>query len=340
MVLPVAVAARASGRFRVTFCVTSWLDDVAPWVSRRLAEHGFVPQVVGRKHLQAGPRPALQSFDVLLTASESTAAPHRFVHALVQRANERGLLTCTMQHGLENLGLTSIEDGDHEFASKLIFTWGPPEALPDWVPAARRNRCVGVGRAQLPGACAKPLPPELHGLFVAVFENLHWDRYPSGFGERFLADLAAAARAYPRLTFVIRPHPAGLWLARNREALADGPTNLILADPVDERWGNLSARDLVSQAVAVMTTPSTVALDAAIEGTPVAVAAYGLDLPAYAPLPLLQGAPDWNAFLDAALANAPELATTLNAFRARQCIAGDACARILQALAPADRLAA
>jgi hypothetical protein len=46
----------------------------------------------------------------------------------------------------------------------------------------------------------------------------------------------------------------------------------------------------------VITTPSTVALDAALARKPVAVVAYGHDLPAFQPLPLLQSAADWIGF--------------------------------------------
>src|SRR5690606_17244282 len=127
VLLPTMLSARNDDRFSVTVCMTSWLQDVAPWVPSRLAASGFKPIVVSRKQLLSAAGIPLSTFDTVVTASESTAAPHRFVHALVGRANALGLRTCTFQHGLENLGLTSREDGDHEFASQVILTWGPPE---------------------------------------------------------------------------------------------------------------------------------------------------------------------------------------------------------------------
>jgi ornithine cyclodeaminase/alanine dehydrogenase-like protein (mu-crystallin family) len=57
-----------------------------------------------------------------------------------------------------------------------------------------------------------------------------------------------------------------------------------------------SPTDAVAGADLVITTPSTVALDAVQAGKRVAVAAYGLSLPAYEPLPLLNGLQDWRNF--------------------------------------------
>jgi hypothetical protein len=47
----------------------------------------------------------------------------------------------------------------------------------------------------------------------------------------------------------------------------------------------------------VITTPSTVALDAARAGKPVAVVGYGLDLSLYQPLTIIEGGRGWEEFL-------------------------------------------
>jgi hypothetical protein len=52
---------------------------------------------------------------------------------------------------------------------------------------------------------------------------------------------------------------------------------------------------------AIITTPSTVALDAARRGLPAAVFAGDMDLLNYAPLPLLRKPAEWPAFVARAL---------------------------------------
>jgi len=69
-----------------------------------------------------------------------------------------------------------------------------------------------------------------------------------------------------------------------------------MADPSDPFWEPFTAPSLIAAADLVITTPSTVALDAALARKPVAVVAYGMELPAFAPLPLLQSGADWIAF--------------------------------------------
>ncbi|MGE0742051.1 MAG: glycosyltransferase [Hyphomonadaceae bacterium] len=329
LVLPVAQAARASGAFEVRIVMTDWLDRVAPQIGPRVAAAGFTPIRHARDALLTGLAPDLSQWDAVLTASESTSASHRFAHALVKRAKAAGLATFTMQHGLENIGLTYAGDGDYEFASDWIFTWGKPSALPDWVSDATRARCIGVGRAEA-HAASKPiaaLQSETRGV-VAVFENLHWARYDEAYRQSFVSDLLAAARARADLCFVVRPHPAGRFLTKNADRLRDAPENLTIADASAPDWAQASAVDLIARARAVITTPSTIALDAAQHDRPVAVAAYGLDLAAYAPLPTLSTAQDWLDVLN----DAPHGEVALTAFRRRHVIEGDAGGAVVTAV--------
>lgn len=299
-ILPVAETLRAAGGFEVEICLTTWLEGMAPDSPRRVRAAGFTPILVPRKEQALIGVLNTRAYDAVITASESTAAAHRFAHALVNKANDLGLATLTLQHGLENLGLTSLLDGVHEFASRRILTWGDPEDLPSWLPLQRRRRCIGIGRIQTPDLSGppEPLPVSIEAPIVAVFENLHWERYNESYVRSFLDDLAAVVRARPDLTFVVKPHPAGRWLTQNPNALDRAAPNLMVADPTTETWRGLSAMNLIRHAQKVITTPSSVALDAAQCGVSPAVAAYHLDLPAYTPLPLLRGVEDWLAFLD------------------------------------------
>ncbi|MGH8677401.1 MAG: hypothetical protein ACREUQ_03495 [Burkholderiales bacterium] len=275
----------------------------------------------------------MTQFDALVTAAESTAEPHRYAHALTRRANQGGLSTFTFQHGLENLGLTSKVEGDHEFASRTILTWTQPESLPTWVPKSRRDRCVGVGRITCAPRGVTQFPAwRDDGKIVAVFENLHWERYDETYVRSFLSDLDTLVRMRPDLRFLVKPHPAGRWLSRNPDAINRAAANLMIADPVDASWARVSAAAVIERAKAVVTTPSTVALDAACAGRPVAVAAYGLDLPAYEPLPLLAGAPDWGKFIAVAIDKPAVFKPRLETFVARNLIPGDAARRIVTAI--------
>jgi CDP-glycerol glycerophosphotransferase (TagB/SpsB family) len=87
---------------------------------------------------------------------------------------------------------------------------------------------------------------------------------------------------------------------------------------------------LIAGVDAVLTTPSTVALDAARTGRPVALLAYDLDLPLYAPLPLVRGMDELDAFLEMR----PDEALALNeAFLSRTVLPGRADHRVAAAIA-------
>ena len=161
-----------------------------------------------------------------------------------------------------------------------------------------RAKCIPVG-------CCKVVPSEVMGLpvpvngarVIGIFENLHWDRYDRSYAERFILDTQSLAFRHPEILFLVKPHHAGQWLtSRYRGGVPRAP-NLIIADPAHPDWEQFTASQLINSLDGVITTPSTVALDAARAGKPVAVVGYGLDLSVYRPLPVLTGSEDWMAFL-------------------------------------------
>lgn len=278
----------------------------------------------------AAPKEALVRAARLVTASETNVRAHRLAHAITKQAKAIGVPTYTLQHGLENIGLT-YEDArygpDVAFEADTIFTWRPAEDLPDFVQNATRQKCVGVGRSIIPPT-KRVLPISSEGArILAVFENLHWDRYSQAYRDAFLADLYACTEGF---RVVIKPHPAGRWLTERSEAhLAAAKRGLIIADPLDPNWAGISAVDLIEAAAAIVTTPSTTALDAALAAKPVAVASYGLTLPAYAPLTLLSQGSDWTEFLDRVRAGDAALSALSADFAARCVLPGDATPRIV-----------
>ncbi len=111
-----------------------------------------------------------------------------------------------------------------------------------------------------------------------------------------LAELLAAADANEDTLFLIKPHHAGRWTSRNRDRLTE-TANLVVVDPTDSAWEPHTAPALIASVDRVLTTPSTVALDAASTGKPVAVLGYDLDLPLYEPLPIVRSFEDLAGFL-------------------------------------------
>lgn len=251
-------------------------------------------------------RKALAGTHALLTASETTLRPHRLAHALTLEANALGLHTATLQHGVENVGLTYFDERqgpDVLFAARTVFAWNGAARLPALVDPSTRRKVVDVG---LPG----PLDDRIFGPWrqglalpaqgrkvVGVFENLHWTRFSDRYRQNFLADLQAATEAFPDLFFLMKPHPEGRWLTQRFGGKRPANDNLVVADPAAPLWNLLTAPSLMPMLDAVITTPSKVALDAAVAGVPAAVASYDGAYDLYDPLPVLRTGQDWQDFL-------------------------------------------
>lgn len=277
----------------------------------------------------------------LLTVSETNLGPHRFTRKLSELALAKGITVATMQHGFENVGLT-YDDAVHpidrvSIKAQRIYIWGGLETLHPRLDASVRERCIPVG-------CPKPsavesvdidhlLPKD--GPVVGVFENLHWHRYDDPFRQAFLDAVKLLAEQFPQVTFLVKPHHAGIWLTKRYEGERPAASNLVIADPQASAWEPHTASTLLGRMAAVITTPSTVALDAARQGLPIAVFAGGLDLSNYQPLPLLHAPADWPAFVGAALDGELRipLVSSAASFVARVLVEGDGAQRIAADLA-------
>jgi hypothetical protein len=276
----------------------------------------------------------------LLTVSETNLSPHLFSRTLTEAAKVAGIMTATLQHGLENVGLT-YSDKIHSidrinFAADRIYLWGPLDTLHADISAATRAKCVAIGcskvgrdeRADLDALIA----PE--ACVVGVFENLHWHRYSEEYRTFFLEGVIALAEQFPSVTFLIKPHHAGLWLTSRYKGDKPVATNLIIADPKQAEWERYTAGGLLGRMKAVITSPSTVALDAAARGLPVAVVKGDLDTDTYAPLYAIEQMANWSAFIERVLdeSQAPELKHLSECFLNRMVLEGDAAARIVDDL--------
>ena len=347
LIVPVAEAASACPDIEVRIAV---LSKVAVPASRRLRQacsngaqvefwHGA--DLLG--HRIASGRFAV---DVAVTASEGPGFGARLARAFVAASRAAGARALTLQHGLDNGGLTfapSIPAG--AFMADLVLTWGGAHRLTD-AAAPDKAKAVPVGcpkrvfrRGDFAGFPLADKP------FIAVFENLHWRRYNDAFRDRFVRDLAATAEATPDVNYLVKPHMGGQWFVRGGSN-APLPSNVEIAHPAAPRWRRFTADAFLAHASAVITTPSTIAVDAARYGVPAALVAYGIAAQNYEPLPRLEQSGDWLAFVDQIRRGAYDR-SKLDAFFSDAVVAGDAVARILTVIrqagaqrSPAEVLAA
>ena len=291
--------------------------------------------VAGTESIISGSQPDLLDVKALVTATETTLRPHKAAHALTQQANRNGVHTYTVQHGFENVGLTYFDDlqtsASVEFASHTIFTWGPIAKLHPEARSETKARCIPVGCCKLLEQSRHLPAPGNRSRFIAVFENIHWLRYNETYRAQFLSDLDRTARRFPETTFFIKPHPAGKWLTSRFDGVLPQAENIIIANPDDPQWIPYTSAEVIGLADGVITTPSTVALDAARLGCPVAVIAYNLSLAEYRPLTLIRSTKDWEGFLQS-LEHPREtevLKRNASEFLDAVLIPGDAVGRIL-----------
>lgn len=275
----------------------------SPRVARELAARGLpVIGVMGESFAGGGfPR----NVGALLTIAETSLGPHKFTRELTRLAKAAGARTGTMQHGLENVALT-YSDGTHraseiDILADRIYLWGGPQTLHPEVGPSIRARCVAAGctkPAFAPAGAVGALLPE--GMpVIGVFENLHWHRYSDAYRAFFLDGVEALAEAFPHICFLVKPHHAGLWLTARFEGARPAQPNVVVADPSHPDWEPYTAGELFAHMDGVITTPSTVALDAARRALPVAVVAHDMAIDRYLPLAQVRAPQDWHSFVAA-----------------------------------------
>lgn len=320
---PVLVALKADGRFGIRICVSRWLERESPRTGALLDELGFRFSYVRRRDVIEGRTPSLRGLDAVISASESTHEAHLAAYALARRAKTAGLRTYALQHGFENAGLFGVEAEAVRFASQTIFCWFPAGAAPADLPDETRAKLVHVGR---PSPSPRPPAAEARTYDVGVFENLHWDRYSDADRHAFRSGLLAMARALPHIRILLRPHPAGGWSDHALGHELAQMRNISRLGAAEARHRPDSGAQVLEGLGRVITTPSTVALDAAQAGKPVCLAVFG-GAP-YAPLPVLDSPQAWTAFASGEQYDR----MTLDQFLARVLVPGDGAGRILERL--------
>jgi hypothetical protein len=315
---PVLLEIRRRGELRLKIVVSRWLVRESPRTIALLRGYGLDFSLVRRRDVIEGRAPSLRGVKAVIAASESSHPAHAAGHALMLRAGEAGLATYALQHGFEAVGLYGLEASSARFAAGTVFCWFPPAEIPPALAAETRAKLAHVGRPSPP-----PVPDQPRRFDVGVFENLHWERYGEADRLDFLNGLKAAAEALPDVSFLLRTHPAGAFADRLGHELARFQN--IKRPPAAEARSRLeSGADVVLGLGRVITTPSTVALDAAMAGTPVALAVDGGA--AYHPLPVLRGPQDWIAFASGGAFDG----RSLDQFVSRVLLAGDGAGRVAE----------
>jgi hypothetical protein len=274
--------------------------------------------------------------DALLTTVESTLAAHKVPYMLTRVANAAGVRTFTLQHGFENVGLTYMDGtyGPHiRFAAQTVLTWGPVHNIPAAVSDETRRKCVAVGCPKLHLAVpAEDERPAADRSVIAVFEGLHASRFDDQYISQFFKDLQEAAQNFSGLDFILKPHPGALVRTRHHAESLDSLRGVEVLDASHPESAHWSTPRLIAHALAVITTPSTIALDAALAKTPVAVIRYGQMSPYYAnyePLPLIDTQADWQDFLNTVSRDPKLLEPPRKTFLDKVIVPGDAADRLL-----------
>ncbi len=276
--------------------------------------------------------------DALLNTVESSIAKHKVASRLVRIAKAAGVRTYTLQHAFENIGLTYVDperDEEINFAADRVLTWGEPENLTGNPTRETLAKCIGVGCPKFaPYIQEKDRTPSSKQPLIAVFEGLHAKQFNARYLERFFRDLQDAADRFPEYTFMLKPHPSITSRAPAHAEALRSLNNITVLDPAEPAncvaW---PTEKLLTTAQAVITTPSTIALDAALHHIPVAVTRYREQSPNYKryhPLPLLDVRDDWHHFLRQLKQQPQSLKEKTDSFLKLVIIPGDAAARILE----------
>ena len=323
IVKPILRDMHGQDSYRLKILATSWLIAHSPRVLSFLAELGLEAEVKDRKSILNGDQDYLINVNAILLPTETNMNPHRVSHHIAMQAKGK-IKTITFQHGLENVGLSYFDSHAVSIASDMIITWNDHILENPKMDLCVRDRCVPLGMFKEISRGMTPLELQEkvgYQQVIGVFENLHWDRYDDAYRKEFLESLIKTASRFPEICFFIKPHHAGVWLnkAMSENQLAiSWPHNIYIVDVSDAYWERYTGNQIVGACDAVITTPSTIAVDSSLCGVPVAVVANNLEnLDYFGPLILLNDDSDWFSFVENALGCSPAIRNSVDLFRNR-----------------------
>lgn len=203
---------------------------------------------------------------LLFAGSESNLAAHAATHRLF-RATPPSFITIALQHGFECVGLLQSREHDLAhgrevtFAADVVCVWCDDARLTSVAPSQRSKLYVTGPPALLQ---ARP-PAKIRGSRGLVCENLHSVRFnvAHDLKSEFLAVFSefCSVLAQENREVVLRPHPGGQWVEKNR---IDLPKNVTVNN------NPIYKVDLSSYAYGVA-APSSILIDMVLADIPTAV---------------------------------------------------------------------
>jgi len=234
---------------------------------------------------------------VIVAASESNLGAHLHTHD-VFRAAPASYLKLTLQHGYECVGF--LQNREHvlahghnvSFAADVICGWSEPSMLTSVVATERAKLCV-TGPSTLIEIDGGPAPARTTTAAGLVCENLHSVRLNVGSDTKssFLGSFGEFCRHLEQRgeSVVMKPHPGGQYVVKNRVEL---PPNVELNN------NPIYKIDLGGFGYGI-SAPSSIVIDLAIAGVPVAVwrdQDGRMDTSNFSGLAFIQETRDWIAF--------------------------------------------
>lgn len=203
---------------------------------------------------------------LLFAGSESDLTAHAATHRLF-RAAPPSFISVALQHGFECVGLLQSRDHDLAHGREVAFA---ADVVCVWCDAARLTSLAPSQRAKLhvtgPSALLQTRPrAKSRGSRGLVCENLHSVRFNVAHDLKpdFLAVFSefCGVLAKENREVVLRPHPGGQWVEKNR---IDLPKNVTVNN------NPIYKVDLSRYAYGV-SAPSSILIDMVLAGIPTAV---------------------------------------------------------------------
>ena len=110
IVLPLLESLKQRDDLELKVFVIDELLNESPRINETLDKLGIPFSKVSRLGVLTRLEPNLTGVKAVITASETTASPHKAAYTLTKRANRAGIFTYTLQHGFENIGLTYFDE--------------------------------------------------------------------------------------------------------------------------------------------------------------------------------------------------------------------------------------
>ena len=264
--------------------------DKNPILQSKLLRWFELVVIIPNKLVKEESYPILANSKVLLTASESNLPPHKLARHITVRAKQNKIRTITLQHGFENIGISYSDSRQNieeiTFESDVVASWFNHSDLHPNIPQStvQKIQPIGIFKKEV-------VKKGVSNKVISVFENLHWTRFDDQYRDSFVKMISQICSQFKDYTIKLKTHPAGKWTTKNK-SFFEKISNL---EFIDE---STAAETLIDESVAVITTPSTVAIDSLLRSTPTAVLKFNLPIDQYGGADLITNQDDIYHFIE------------------------------------------